>query len=101
MTLAVLGRRATDLEESRLGSLVSEGFETRQTSARDHPEAVYRRRISWRNHFDPLADELVRQRIAELEAGAAPTKRLAASWRERAEDLQWVLVNSPEFVWVP
>ena len=101
MTLAVLGRRATDLEESRLGSLVSEGFESRQTDACDHPEAVYRRRISWRNHFDPFADELVRQRIAELEAGAAPTKRLAASWRERAEDLQWVLVNSPEFVWVP
>jgi hypothetical protein len=62
---------------------------------------VYRRRISWRNHFDPVADELVRQRIAELEAGGEPTRQLTRDWRERAEDLQWVLINSPEFSWMP
>ncbi len=101
ISLAVLGRRASDVELSRLTSLVSDGFETRCTGEADPIESVYRRRISWRNHFDPVADELVRARIAELEAGAAPTHQLTADWRERAEDLQWVLVNSPEFVWVP
>ncbi len=101
MTLTVLGRRASDAEVVRLSSLVSEGFESRSTGEQDQATPVYRRRISWRNHFDPLADELVRTRIAELEAGASPTRQLTADWRERAEDLQWVLVNSPEFVWVP
>jgi hypothetical protein len=101
MACAVLGRRATDAELVRWSALVSDGFATRQTGEADTTEPVYRRRISWRNHFDPVADELVRRRIAELEAGATPTRRLTAAWRERAEDLQWVLVNSPEFVWIP
>jgi hypothetical protein len=101
LSLAVLGRRATEQEAARWSSLVSDGFEDRETGELDESIAVYRRRISWRNHFDPVADELVRERIAELEAGGTPTRRLTDAWRQRAEDLQWVLVNSPEFVWVP
>jgi hypothetical protein len=101
VSLAILGRQATEQEGARWTSLVSEGFVARQTGKVDEQEPVYRRRISWRNHFDPVADELVRERIAELEAGGTPTRRLTDAWRQRAEDLQWVLVNSPEFVWVP
>ena len=101
LTLAVFGRQATREELTRYGDLMADGFESRCTGSQDEPQRVYRRRISWRNHFDPVADELVRQRIAELEAGGEPTRQLTRDWRERAEDLQWVLINSPEFSWVP
>ena len=64
-------------------------------------QTVYRRRVSWRNHFDPLADKLVLERIDVLREGDPPTRSLTTDWRERAEDIQWSLVNSPEFTWVP
>ena len=101
VSLAILGRRATTDEHNRFLPLIREGFADRITADKDHQRPIYRRRISWRNHFDPRADTLVLDRVAELEAGDPPTQRLKPSWREQAEDLQWALVNSPEFSWVP
>ena len=101
VSLAVLGRRATDRELERFLPLIAADFTTRLTGEEDNPQPIYRRRISWRNHFDPRADTLVLDRIAALEAGDPPTQALQPDWREAAEDLQWVLINSPEFSWLP
>ena len=101
VSLAVFGRRATDAELERFTPLVESGFAERLTGENDKANPVYRRRISWRNHFDPVADELVRDRITQIEQGDGPTKTLDPTWRSKAEDMLWVMVNSPEFSWVP
>jgi len=57
--------------------------------------------VSWSNHLQSKSNEI---RIAwqkQVEQGDAPTTQLAADWRERAEDMVWTLINSPEFVWIP
>jgi hypothetical protein len=101
VSLAILGRRATVDERDRFVPLIREGFTDRLTTESERQRPIFRRRISWRNHFDPRADALVLDRVAELEAGDPPTRRLKPVWREQAEDLQWALINSPEFSWVP
>ncbi len=101
LSLAVLSRQATPAELRRFTPLVAKGFDQRLTGRQDSHPTVYRRRISWRNHFDPRADTIVLDRIDDLERGDEPTVTLTPSWRSRAEDLQWALVNSPEFAWVP
>ena len=47
--------------------------------------------------FDLSSVEIAR----EVEQGDVPTARLTADWRERAEDVVWTILNSPEFVFVP
>ena len=101
LMLSTLSRRASIEEVHRLVPHIEEGFASRLTGQQDHMQTVYRRRVSWRNHFDPLADKLVLERIDVLREGDPPTRSLTTDWRERAEDIQWSLVNSPEFTWVP
>ena len=101
LMLSTLSRRASTEEVHRLVPHIEEGFASRLTGQQDHMQPVYRRRVSWRNHFDPLADKLVLERIDVLREGDPPTRSLTTDWRERAEDIQWSLVNSPEFTWVP
>lgn len=101
ISLATLGRRATAEEVDRYLPLVEPGFEDRLTGQEDLAKPIYRRLVSWRNHFDPVADELVLNRVAELEAGDGPTKTLEPEWRQGVEDVMWVMVNSPEFSWIP
>jgi hypothetical protein len=40
-------------------------------------------------------------RQKDFDKGDPPTTQLTKAWRERAEDMVWALVNSPEFVWIP
>ena len=58
-----------------------------------------------RELVEPLADRN-RTKIRlpgrrQFEKGDPPTTQLKAAWRERAEDMVWALINSPEFVWIP
>lgn len=98
---SVLGRSATAKELARFAPAFANSFENRLTGKSDPVAKVHRRRVSWRNHFDPVADELVRDRWTAIEGGDRPTQQLTNEFRELAEDTLWVLVNSPEFTWVP
>lgn len=57
--------------------------------------------LSWSNHLNAKATEIKMVLEEKARHGDEPTLRLQANWRERAEDLVWALVNTPEFVFVP
>jgi len=58
-------------------------------------------RVSWSNHLSAEATVIRMEEERRLRLGDQPTGRLTAGFRERAEDVLWALVNSPEFVMVP
>jgi hypothetical protein len=99
----ILTRPSTSDERQVLSDLLAEGYEERIVAG---PEAVPPRRIhrsprTWSNHLHPDATDEALARIAEVDRGEAPSVRLNADWRQRAEDAVWALVNLPEFVFVP
>jgi len=57
--------------------------------------------LSWSNHLNAKATEIKMALEEKARRGEEPTPRLQANWRERAEDLVWAMVNTPEFVFVP
>jgi hypothetical protein len=84
-------------------SLLGDDFSRRQTGAQPAsvPSWPARDGVSWSNHLSTESNELKIARQKEVEHGDPPTRQLTAAWREKAEDLVWTLVNSPEFVWIP
>ncbi len=104
VTQRILTRPATAAERKLFGELLREGFVSRIVPG----EHLVRRSqpprqtgVSWSNHLKPEAN-LRKQRLAEeLAFGDPTTSRLNADWRERAEDMIWSLINSPEFLVVP
>lgn len=99
----LLTRPAMSDERELLVGVLREGFEGRVIAGPDAvpPRVMFRTGITWSNHFAPEADIEAMNRQREVIAGEAPTVRLEADWRHRAEDIVWTLVNSPEFVFVP
>lgn len=101
--LRVLNRPVTTDERELFAELLGVGYEERVVAG---PEAVPARRIyrsprTWSNHLHPEATLDALQRMDQIGAGESPSARLGADWRQRAEDAVWVLVNLPEFVFVP
>jgi hypothetical protein len=99
----VLSRPPTDEERATFVELLASGWGSRLTGAPPGPKPGWPKRdgVSWSNH---LSSEANRVRLAwqkEVEKGDPPTTQLTPAWRERAEDLVWTLINSPEFVWIP
>jgi hypothetical protein len=103
VTVQILSRRATASEQALFGNLLAPGFDSRRTGAAPGAMPGWPRRdgVSWSNHLSSEANQLRLARQKEVEKGDAPTTQLALEWRERAEDMVWVLINSPEFVWIP
>lgn len=101
LTRSVYGRAASPEELERFTPVLAAGFDSRLTGQQDDVRPVYRHRVTWRNHFDPQAEVLVQNRWSQIESGDQPTRTLTTQWRQRAEDVLWVLINSPEFAWVP
>lgn len=104
VTQRILTRPATAAERKLFGELLRDGFETRIVPG-EHPvrrsQPPRQTGVSWSNHLKPEAN-LRKQRLAEeLAFGDPTTSRLNADWRERAEDMIWSLINSPEFLIVP
>ena len=104
VTQRILTRPATAAERKLFGDLLREGFEPRVVPG-DHPlrrsQPPRQTGVSWSNHLKPEAN-LRKQRLAEeLAFGDPTTSHINADWRERAEDMIWSLINSPEFLSVP
>jgi hypothetical protein len=57
--------------------------------------------VSWANHLNPDATNVVLTIEKEVQAGDVPTTRLTPEWRERVEDAVWALLVSPEFIHLP
>jgi len=57
--------------------------------------------FTWSNHLDGKANELAVVEEERVRKGAPPTAALEADWRERAEDLIWSLLNTPEWIFTP
>jgi len=103
LTRQILSREATPAERELFVELLREGWETRKTGSPAGPRPSWPKRdgVSWSNHLSSESNELRLAREKETEKGDPPTTLLTAEWRERAEDVVWALLNSPEFVWVP
>ena len=102
--LRLLTRRPTAAERDAAVALLAPGFAERVTASTSSTPPIRRaerRAVSWSDHFDPQANLAQVEMARQARRGPPPTDLLAADWRERAEDLVWALVNSPEFIFAP
>lgn len=99
----ILSRPPTESERDVFVSLLADDFSSRKTGAKAGPVPGWPARdgVNWSNHLQTRSNEIRIARQREFEKGDPPTTQLSANWRERAEDLVWTLVNSPEYVWLP
>ncbi len=99
----ILSRSPTTAERDLFVSLLGDDFSSRKTGATLGPVPGWPARdgVSWSNHLSTEANQVRVARQREFEKGDPPTKRLKRDWRERAEDMVWTLINSPEYVWIP
>ena len=101
--MAALTRSPSRAEVDAFVTQLKEGFQKRvqEPPRTEKPPPISRGFATWSNHFAVEANALMRDIELEVASGPPPTERLAAEWRERAEDAIWALVNSPEFQFVP
>jgi hypothetical protein len=102
--LRVLSRSPSDEERATFVELLRDGYSDRQVpgaKAKPRPKSVPTSAVSWANHLDPEASRIKLELAEQARAGDPPTDRLEPDWRERMEDMLWVLVNSPEFLFIP
>ncbi|MCA9062227.1 MAG: DUF1553 domain-containing protein [Planctomycetaceae bacterium] len=103
MFLSVLSRRPDTAELGDFTAELQRTFASRIVPGVE-PQAqpvIIRNSVSWSNHLNA---EATRQKQLQEEAarlGDPPTERLAVDWRLAAEDLLWVLLNSPDFAFMP
>ena len=99
----LLSRPPTAEERQLVAAVLAEGYDNRRTGSSPgiRPGPYKRDGVAWSNHLKPESSEIKIRFAKEVEKGDPPTTRLTSDWRERAEDVVWALVNSPEFVWLP
>jgi hypothetical protein len=102
--LRILSRRPTDAERAASLMVVGPGYDTRRLPPNrvvvhePEPRPVG---VTWSNHLTDEANQ-AKLELARIAAqGDPPSGRLAADWRQRAEDLVWTLFNTPEFIVTP
>jgi len=99
----LLTRTPTSDEREMFSEQLRQGYEKRIIAGPDAipPKRIFRSGVTWISHFDPDSDHEAIERMREIIKGDRKSARLNTDWRERAEDVVWALVNSPEFVFVP
>jgi hypothetical protein len=99
----VLSRPPTPAENAATLGYLQESFATRRVRGAVRRSSALKSdsRVSWSNHLSSEATVIRMNEERRLRLGDAPTRRLTPRFRERAEDVVWALINSPEFVVVP
>lgn len=98
----VLSREPNDMEKRTFVSLLSKGYKQRRTNAKPLPrQSAITKAVSWANHLNPEATEVMLAMEKEVKAGDRPTPQLTNDWRERMEDMLWALLLSPEYIYIP
>lgn len=100
--LRILSRPPAEAELARFRETLEPGYAARRTGApaQEHRTGVTKA-VSWANHLNGDATNVVLAIEKEVKAGDPPTQRLQADWRERIEDVLWALILSPEFIHLP
>ena len=102
--LRLLTRTPSSEERAIFRDLLTEGYEQRAlpvSSGTSAAPMLPRGTVSWSNHLNAQASVIKAQLEEAVRQGDPPTRQLDDDWRERLEDMVWVLVNSPEFVFLP
>jgi hypothetical protein len=99
----ILTRKPAPQERALFAEVLAEGYASRvvPNAKIRMPGPPRQTGVTWSNHLKPESNEFKVQLAREVEQGDPPTARLTADWRERAEDVIWTILNSPEFVFVP
>jgi hypothetical protein len=100
--LRLLTRLPSAEERQRYIDLLSPGYESRIVTYEPSPPP--RRSpeyVTWSNHLNSEANRIALRLAREAQDAYPSTNRLRADWRDRAEDMVWALVNSPEMVHYP
>jgi hypothetical protein len=98
----VLGREPTASELQQFNDELMPGFADRVVpGAKAHPPMAKRNSVSWSNHLNAAATRQKHEQEEAARLGDPPTERLTEAWRITAEDVLWVLLNAPEFAFVP
>ncbi len=100
----VLSRPPSAVERTKFVSYLEAGYKDRVVAC--GPKKLRKdfdgsQLLSWTNHLNSKASEIKYLVEDKARQGDEPTPRLNKDWRERAEDVLWAMVNSPEFVFVP
>lgn len=103
--LRILSRYPSKDERAAAKTMVEPGFDDRIVPKDKwifpEPPAEPELFVTWGNHLSPNATPVALEAAEKAKAGALPTSKLQAEWRERMEDLIWSLINLPETVYYP
>jgi len=98
----ILSREPAAPELARFRAALEPGYDTRRTGApKQEFHSAITKAVSWANHLNPDATNVILAVEKEVNAGEPPTARLTADWRERMEDVLWALMLAPEFIYLP
>lgn len=98
----ILSRRPDADERRYVADVLAPAYADRRTGQPKPPPVVRKRpQVDWDRHLEAEAsvELLAAEKLAR--EGDPPTVRLTAEFRQRAEDVVWCLVNTPEFVFIP